>query len=60
MKFLSQKTFILKKMEIFFKSGKFSYKIPHSKLPFKKIMLLNSSLVGYIAELGAGKNYWRF
>ncbi len=34
-------------------SGKFSYKIPHSKLPFKKIMLLNSSLVGYIAELGA-------
>lgn len=35
------------------KSGKFTYKIPHSKLPFKKIMLLNASLVGYITELDA-------
>jgi iron complex transport system substrate-binding protein len=35
------------------KSGKFTYKIPHSKLPYKKIMLLNASLVGYITELGA-------
>ena len=34
------------------KSGKFTYKIPHSKLPYKKIMLLNASLVGYITELG--------
>lgn len=34
------------------KSGKFSYKIPHSKLPLKKIVLLNASLVGYFTELG--------
>lgn len=34
------------------KSGKFTYKIPKAKLPFKKIMLLNSSLTGYILELG--------
>lgn len=34
------------------KSGKFSYKIPHSKLPMKKIVLLNASLVGYFTELG--------
>ncbi len=34
------------------KSGKFNYKIPKEKLPFKKIMLLNSSLTGYILELG--------
>lgn len=33
------------------KSGKFTYKIPHAKLPFKRIMLLNASLVGYITEL---------
>lgn len=33
------------------KSGKFSYKIPKNKLPFKKIMLLNSSLTGYFLEL---------
>ena len=37
------------------KSGKFSYKIPHSKLPFKRIILLNASLVGYITELGEEK-----
>jgi len=35
------------------KSGKLQYKIPHSKLPYQKIMLLNASLVGYITELGA-------
>lgn len=35
------------------KSGKFQYKIPKSKLPYQKIMLLNASLVGYITELGA-------
>jgi len=34
-------------------SGKFSYKIPETKLPFKKIMLLNASLTGYILELNA-------
>ena len=35
------------------KSGKHQYKIPHSKLPYQKMMLLNASLVGYITELGA-------
>ncbi len=34
-------------------SGKFNYKIPTSKLPFKKVVLLNSSLTGYFLELGA-------
>lgn len=33
-------------------SGKFNYKIPTSKLPFKKVILLNASLVGYFTELG--------
>ena len=33
------------------KSGKFSYNIPQSKLPFKRIILLNASLVGYFTEL---------
>ena len=42
-------------MAIFYslKSGKHQYKIPHSKLPYQKIMLLNASLVGYFTELGA-------
>lgn len=35
------------------KSGNHHYKIPKSKLPFHKLMLLNASLVGYITELGA-------
>lgn len=34
------------------KSGKFNYEIPHSKLPYKKVVLLNASLVGYFLELG--------
>ncbi len=34
------------------KSGQFSYRIPEAKLPFKKVMLLNSSLTGYLLELG--------
>lgn len=33
------------------KSGKFNYKIPHNKLPFKKVIFLNASLIGYVAEL---------
>ncbi|MGC4130374.1 MAG: ABC transporter substrate-binding protein [Bergeyella sp.] len=33
------------------KSGKFTYKIPKEKLPYKNVMLLNSSLTGYILEL---------
>ncbi|WP_027376425.1 ABC transporter substrate-binding protein [Kaistella palustris] len=32
-------------------SGKFNYKIPSSKLPFKRVILLNASLVGYFTEL---------
>lgn len=38
---------------IFFKlkAGKFEYHISHSKLPFKKVILLNSSLLGYFTEL---------
>lgn len=35
------------------KSGKFAYKIPNSKLPFKKIVLLNASLVGYFTALNS-------
>jgi len=35
-----------------FRSGKFYYKIPDHKLPFRKVMLLNASLVGYFTELG--------
>ncbi len=34
------------------KSGKFEFYIPNSKLPLKKIVLLNASLVGYFTELG--------
>lgn len=37
------------------KSGKHQYKIPKTKLPFQKVMLLNASLVGYFTELGAEK-----
>jgi iron complex transport system substrate-binding protein len=33
-------------------SGKFRYKIPQKKLPFRKVILLNASLVGYFTELG--------
>ena len=34
------------------KSGKFNYQFSQSQLPFKKVILLNASLVGYFAELG--------
>ena len=34
------------------KSGKFSYEIPLALLPFKRVMLLNASLIGYFTELG--------
>ena len=34
------------------KSGNFNYKIPQEKLPFKKVILLNASLVGYFTALG--------
>ena len=32
-------------------SGKFTYEIPREKLPLKKVVLLNASLVGYFTEL---------
>ncbi|MDO4225759.1 MAG: ABC transporter substrate-binding protein, partial [Bergeyella zoohelcum] len=35
------------------KSGKFEYKISKNKLPYKKIILMNSSLLGYFLELEA-------
>ncbi len=35
------------------KSGNFTYSIDENKVPFKKIVLLNASMAGYIAELGA-------
>lgn len=38
------------------KSGKFKYQIPTSKLPFKKVILLNASLVGYFTELDLEQN----
>lgn len=34
------------------KSGKFNYSIPTSKIPYKKVILLNASMVGYFTELG--------
>ena len=34
------------------KSGKFEYNITAFKLPYKKVILLNASLVGYFTELG--------
>ena len=33
-------------------SGKFNYQIPKNKLPLKKVILLNASLMGYFTELG--------
>lgn len=35
------------------KSGKSQYHISKKKLPYKKVLLLNASLVGYFTELGA-------
>ncbi|MBW8360406.1 MAG: ABC transporter substrate-binding protein [Weeksellaceae bacterium] len=34
------------------KSGRFSYEIPASRLPFRRAILLNASLVGFFTELG--------
>lgn len=41
-----------KKDEILLKSGQFDYQIKKNKLPFKKIVVLNTSLLGYLIELG--------
>ncbi|QBO59065.1 ABC transporter substrate-binding protein [Chryseobacterium salivictor] len=38
------------------KSGKFDYTVPMAKLPFKKVILLNASLVGYFTELNSEQN----
>lgn len=35
------------------KSGNFSYDFKTNQIPFKKIVLLNASMAGYITELGA-------
>lgn len=35
------------------KSGKFTYHFKQNQIPFKKIILLNASMAGYISELGA-------
>lgn len=35
------------------KSGKFTYQIKNSELPFKKIVLLNSSLLGYVEAINS-------
>lgn len=34
------------------KSGKFKYTFQKDKLPFKRIVMLNASLIGYLVELG--------
>lgn len=36
-----------------FESGKFKYDFKSNKIPFKKVILLNSSLLGFISEIGA-------
>ncbi|SIQ52452.1 iron complex transport system substrate-binding protein [Chryseobacterium sp. RU37D] len=38
---------------IHIKSGSFTYDFKQNRLPFKKIILLNASMVGYISELQA-------
>lgn len=35
------------------KSGNFTYDFKKNQIPFKKVILLNASMAGYIAELGA-------
>jgi len=35
------------------KSGNFTYDFKQNQIPFKKVILLNASMTGYIAELGA-------
>lgn len=35
------------------KSGNFTYDFKKNQIPFKKVVLLNASMAGYIAELGA-------
>lgn len=35
------------------KSGNFTYNFDKKKIPFKKIMILNASLIGFVTEIGA-------
>ncbi|PZU03529.1 MAG: ABC transporter substrate-binding protein, partial [Chryseobacterium sp.] len=35
------------------KSGNFTYDFKKNQIPFKKVILLNASMAGYISELGA-------
>lgn len=41
-----------KEDKIWLKSGNFDYQIKKNQLPFKKIVVLNTSLLGYLLELG--------
>ena len=63
---ISEKVRFLEDKHVFtLKSGTFNYTFDKTKMPFRKIVMLNASLVGYIAELGeeqriigvAGKQY---
>jgi iron complex transport system substrate-binding protein len=38
---------------IHIKSGNFTYDFKKNQIPFKKIILLNASMAGYISELNA-------
>ncbi|MET3537446.1 ABC transporter substrate-binding protein [Chryseobacterium limigenitum] len=42
-----------KKDALHLKSGNFTYDLKKNQIPFKKIILLNASMAGYISELGA-------
>lgn len=50
---ISENVQFQEKEDIFWlKSGKFNYLIKKNQLPFKKIVVLNTSLLGYLVELG--------
>lgn len=38
--------------QISLKSGKFQYKFQKDKIPFRKIMVFNITLLGFVTELG--------
>ncbi|WP_312076293.1 ABC transporter substrate-binding protein [Chryseobacterium sp.] len=51
---LSERTQIKNNSESFeLKAGKFNYNFKKSELPFKKVVILNGSMIGYISELNA-------
>ncbi len=51
---ISERVFFQDSLDVLkLRSGQFSYEIPKSKLPFKKVVLMNASLVGYFTELNA-------